>query len=225
MIHLDTLGIINGCINLLTESASYPEMAYNNTYGIQTINETLYKQSVDNFYRPETGCQALILKCHNLANELDPESYGNNDEVNQACEDATTYCQNLVEGQYINSSGRNYYDIAAIDPDPFPPPYFLGFLSQHWVQGALGVPINYTESNTGVGEGFASTGDYARTDIRGGQLADIAYLLDKGVKVALMYGDRDYACNCKYNLRPYCFTIMYILTHHKGSVVKNLPLP
>lgn len=194
---MDTLGIINGCIDLLVGELSYPEMAYNNTYGIQAINETLYKQAVDNFNRPKTGCKDQILNCRSLADRLDPNAYGNNDEVNAACADATTYCENLVEGQYVNSSGRNYYDIAAIDPDPFPPEYFLGFLAQHWVQGALGVPINFTESTNGVYEGFQSTGDYARRDIRGGQLADIAYLLDKGIKVALMYGDRDYACNCE----------------------------
>ena len=31
--------------------------------------------------------------------------------------------------------------------------------------------------------------------VRGGQVADIAYLLDSGVRVALVYGDRDYICN------------------------------
>ena len=194
-IHLDTLGIINGCIDLLTQELSYPHMAYNNTYGIQTINETLYQQAVDNFYRPQTGCKDLILYCQALAAEGDPLALGNNDTVNAACGDANVYCSNFVEAQYINSSGRNYYDIAAIDPDPFPPEYFLGYLAQHWVQSALGVVTNFTESTNGVYYAFQSTGDYARKDIRGGQLADIAYLLDNGVKVALMFGDRDYACN------------------------------
>lgn len=41
---------------------------------------------------------------------------------------------------------------------------------------------------------FSSTGDYARRDVLG-YLGDISYLLDSGVKVALVYGDRDYACN------------------------------
>ncbi|KAL8676219.1 MAG: hypothetical protein Q9224_007308 [Gallowayella concinna] len=108
---------------------------------------------------------------------------------------ANLYCSNEVEAQYINESGRNYYDIAAIDPTPFPRNYYLGFLSQHYVQAALGVPINYTQSTNGVYEAFTSIGDYARTDIRGGQIQDLASLLDNGVKVALMYGDRDYACN------------------------------
>ncbi|MCJ1263033.1 hypothetical protein MMC22_002903 [Lobaria immixta] len=193
-IHLDTLGIINGCIDLLEQALSYPEFAYNNTYGIQAINETLYKQAVDNFHQPD-GCMDQILNCQALADEKDLDEYGNNDDVNEACQNAANICMDKVEGQYTGSSGRNYYDVAAIDPDPFPYSYFLGCLSQNWVQGALGVPVNFTKSNNGVFSAFRATGDYARKDIRGGQLADIAYLLDKGVKVALIFGDRDYACN------------------------------
>ena len=195
IIHLDTLGIVNGCVDLLTQELAYPTFAYNNTYGIQAINKGRYQEAVDSFNRPDTGCHDLIINCRNMAAVGDPDANGNNDTVNQACIAASTACQSEVEGQYINFSGRNYYDIVAIDPDPFPPSYYLGFLSQHWVQAALGVPINYTQSTNGVYSAFQSTGDYSRTDIRGGQLADLAYLLDNGVKVAFMYGDRDYACN------------------------------
>lgn len=169
-------------------------MAYNNTYGIQAINQTSYQGAVDAFNKPG-GCRDRIIKCNDLATAGDPNFIGNNATVNLACQDADAYCSNNVEGPYITESGRNYYDITAIDPDPFPPPYFLGFLSQHWVQAALGVPVNYTESVNSVYYAFSAVGDYPRRDIRGGYLADLAYLLDAGVKVALMYGDRDYACN------------------------------
>jgi serine carboxypeptidase len=53
------------------------------------------------------------------------------------------------------------------------------------------VPINFTESSNSVYEAFERTGDTAR----GGFLEDVASLLDAGVKVALVYGDRDFACN------------------------------
>ena len=39
--------------------------------------------------------------------------------------------------------------------------------------------------------GFNLTGDF----VRGHSLASLGSLLDKGVKVALVYGDRDYQCN------------------------------
>jgi hypothetical protein len=41
--------------------------------------------------------------------------------------------------------------------------------------------------------GFANSGDF----VRGKNLAILGQLLDRGVKVALMYGDRDYQCNCE----------------------------
>ena len=216
IIHLDTLGIVNGCVDLLTQEPYYPEFAYNNTYDIQSINQTLYQQALDNFNRPDTGCKALILECQRLATEGDPNATGSNDTVNEACSIANVYCSNNVEAQYYNTSGRNYYDIASIDPTPFPPNYYLGYLSQHYVQAALGVPINYTQSTNGVYEAFNSIGDYARTDIRGGQIQDLAYLLDNGIKVAFMYGDRDYACNC--TVPPFSTSTPLILLSRHGHV-------
>ena len=66
-----------------------------------------------------------------------------------------------------------------------------GFLSQHWVQKALGVPVNYTFGSAAVAEGFDSVGDFGRP----GSREAVSYLLDSGVKVALVYGDRDFVCN------------------------------
>ena len=194
IIHLDTLGIINGCIDLLTQELAYPTMAFNNTYGIQTIDDDLYHRAVDAYSKPD-GCRDSIMTCQSLAAQSDPNSTGSNKTVNEACSDADQTCRSTVEGVYTTYSGRNYYDIAAIDISPFPPNYYIGYLANAHVQSALGVPINYTQSTNGVFDGFSSTGDYARADIFGGYLSDIGYILDKGIKVALIYGDRDYACN------------------------------
>ncbi|KAJ5134652.1 hypothetical protein N7448_000328 [Penicillium atrosanguineum] len=192
-IHLDTLGIINGCVDLLVQEPTYPKMAYNNTYNIETINQTVYENALDAWSRPG-GCKDLIMNCRALAAEGDPHMHGNNETVNKACHKADSFCSNQVEGAYVTYSERGYYDITHKDPDPFPPSYFLGYLNQNWVQGALGVPINYTESVDSVYVGFSSTGDYPRSDVHG-YIDDIAYVLDSGIKVALVYGDRDYACN------------------------------
>jgi len=59
------------------------------------------------------------------------------------------------------------------------------------VQGALGVPVNYSAQNMAVAEAFTRTGDFLRPN----SFESIGYLLDSGVKVALVYGDRDFACN------------------------------
>lgn len=53
------------------------------------------------------------------------------------------------------------------------------------------MPLNHTSSSRTVALDFQATGDYSR----GLSLASLSYLLDSGVKVAGMYGDRDWACN------------------------------
>lgn len=192
---------MNGCIDLLEQELSYAEFAYNNTYGIQAINQTLYQTAIDTFNRPQTGCRDQIIRCQTLTGEYDLLAMGTNQTVNKICSAASQFCEDKVEGQYVVNSGRDYRDIVARGPNPFPSPYYLGFLAQHWVQAALGAPINYTQSMHDVYTALSETprakrGDFARIDIRGGQLAGIASLLDQGIKVNLMFGDRDYACNC-----------------------------
>jgi carboxypeptidase C (cathepsin A) len=189
-IHLDTLGIINGCIDLQIQEPSYPHMAFNNTYGLQTINESVYDAAML-AYTKKGGVRDLINTCRQLAAEGDPTNQGNNVTVNLACE-AANEATSGVEVPYIEYSGKNYYDIAAIDLDPFPPSYYVGYLNRPHVQAALGAPVNYTNPGGNAAYyAFQTTGDYAR----GGFLEDLAYILDSGIKVAMVYGDRDYACN------------------------------
>lgn len=66
-----------------------------------------------------------------------------------------------------------------------------GYLTEASVLSALGVPLNYSGHSSAVSSQFSTTFDI----IGGGYLDSIAYLLDSGVKVHMMYGDRDYACN------------------------------
>lgn len=58
------------------------------------------------------------------------------------------------------------------------------------MQQALGVRLNFTETSPIVNQAFFSTADYARS-----YTADIASLLDAGVRVAMIHGDRDYRAN------------------------------
>jgi len=190
IINLDTLGIINGCVDMLVQEISYPTIAYNNTYGIEAISESYYQDAIEAF-NMQDGCKDRINNCRSIAAQDDPTNQGYNGQVDEVCSDALNFCSDEVEGAYILYSGRSYYDLAAPAADPFPYPYYIGFLNQHWVQQALGVPVNYTQSIASVYEAFGDTGDFPRD----GFLEDIGAVLDAGVKVALVYGDRDYACS------------------------------
>jgi carboxypeptidase D len=95
-------------------------------------------------------------------------------------------------------------------PDSFPPRYIGGYLNSQEVQLELGVPLNATGFSATVFNGsfrpqdvsctgleltaaaYMHTGDF----VSGSNLPYLGSLLDQGVKVALVYGDRDYQCNC-----------------------------
>ena len=169
---------------------AYVAFSWNNTYGIKAINETQYHQAMYELSRPG-GIEDQIAECQKLAKEADPNDVGDIEKVNQVCSHAREYAENFTTTPYLRNGKVGWYDVSHPLSDPFPPEHMNVFLNQHWVQKALGVPVNHTASSMAVQKAFMSTGDITR----GGLLEDIAYLLDAGVKVALMYGDRDFACN------------------------------
>lgn len=194
VINLTALGIINGCVDLLTQETSDPEFAYDkNSYSISGITYDSYTAAMD-AYSQQGGCRDQILDCHRRAKAQDPSMYGDDAEVNKACEEASSFCENEVEGPYQYSKQWAFYDIAHCYLDAFPGNEFLDYLANEDVRNKLGVPVNYTELSNTVGKAFNLTGDYARRD-PSGYLENIATLLDSGVQVAMVHGDRDFACN------------------------------
>ncbi|KAI0809456.1 carboxypeptidase S1 [Xylaria sp. FL0064] len=190
ILNLDTLILINSCIDRQVMYPYYPHMAYNNTYGIQAVNESIYMSMIDAWER-EGGCADQIAECIAVAEAYDPDNIGINATVNKICNDAETFCSNEVRGPYLEYSNSNYYDLATQDPDPFPAEFHYLYLNQPHVQAALGVPLNYSGSSNAVSNAFRGIGDYPRP----GWVGDLAYLLENGIKVHMMYGDRDYACH------------------------------
>lgn len=83
------------------------------------------------------------------------------------------------------------YDIALQTPGTCA--YYLTvgeYLNKPDVQSALGVPLNWTWFSLGTVAAFGGTGD----SFRQSNMANLEYLLNDGVKIALIYGDRDYTC-------------------------------
>jgi carboxypeptidase C (cathepsin A) len=186
---LVSLGIINGWIDLFTQTPYNPKFAYENTYGIEVISQ-FEELNALSAYSSANGCQQLTATCRAQEAALDPSGSGNNAVVNEACSQAQLYCETYVVGAYT-SSNRSVYDISQDVLDPFPDSHYLEYLNQLSVQQAIGVSVNYTQDSTAVFAAFNATGDYARDGI----IQDLVDLLDSGVRVALIYGDRDYVCN------------------------------
>ncbi|KAL2851655.1 Alpha/Beta hydrolase protein [Aspergillus pseudodeflectus] len=190
-IKVKTLSIHNGCSDVITQGNFYPEFAYNNTYNVQAINEEEYLLAKENIVK-EGGCFDLVEQCHALADALDPENLGNNAEVNAACLAADNYCYQNVLGLYA-LSGRDVHDLAAIPTTTHPAPYADGFFNRQWVQEALGGKVNYTSNSNAVYNAFGMTGNALITRTKA--MDEFASIMAQGVKLNLVYGDRDYVCN------------------------------
>ncbi|KAF1352374.1 secreted carboxypeptidase-like protein [Delphinella strobiligena] len=188
-LHMDTLGIINGCVNHVDQALSYATFAWNNTYGIQAYTEDQYHYAMYELTRPG-GLKDQGEECRRLQLETDPSNYGV-EKLNTYCAQVAEHMDNATTGVYQKNKGFGWYDITHSLADPFPGQYLTGYLNQHWVQKVPGVPVNHTSASHAVYKAFTGTGDMAR----GGMLENLAYILDNGVKVSLLYGDRDYACN------------------------------
>ncbi|KAI0888429.1 alpha/beta-hydrolase [Annulohypoxylon maeteangense] len=188
-IRLASLGIVNGCVDDLIQAPYYPIMATDNSYGFRAINSVRAQQANASFYA-NNGCRDLINQCRAAVSGKDPNNTGSDPDVNSICESAYTSCTKNVMDPY-SDAGRSVYDISAVLPDSFPPRRYLEYVNTASFQSAIGTSLNYTETNTQVAAVFASTGDYEREAM----VPKLASLLNAGVRVGLIYGDRDYICN------------------------------
>ncbi|SMR43760.1 unnamed protein product [Zymoseptoria tritici ST99CH_3D1] len=188
MLNIDAVGWTNGCTDMLYQAEWFPDMAYNNTYGLEAISRDTFNAAKSDYSKPG-GCRDLMLKCRELGDLNDPNELSIDPTVNAVCAQATIYCATAVIQPYVYS-GRSRYDIAHFQPDPSPSQHHIGFFNRAWVQRELGVPLNFTANSNNVFSAFYANGDPFRT----AGMKSIEYLLSIGVKVAMIYGDRDYTC-------------------------------
>ena len=75
------------------------------------------------------------------------------------------------------------------------------------MQEELGVPLNFTSGFNQIAQvWFGETGD-----VMVGSLHTLEKVIDRGVNVAMMYGDRDYRCPCEYPQTKY---LVILLVHY-----------
>ncbi|PSR90293.1 Alpha/Beta hydrolase protein [Coniella lustricola] len=184
---LGTLGSNNGCIDVEAQMSSFQAVMFNNTYGIKVLPESDYAEVA----KITEECYGLVASCRAAAAELDPHGTGAVDAVNALCANATYSCFVTLEGLYLGSN-RSEFDVTLPAPGDVPnigP--MAAFYNQRWVQEALGVPVNFTYSANSIVDNFF----YATGDPMIPSKSTVEYILDAGIDVAFVYGDRDYQCN------------------------------
>lgn len=187
-VHLSALGIVNGCVDQEIQQALSPKFATSNTYGYKAYSDESAKFYTDKF-NSTGGCGERLRNCAEMSATYDASGTGTVDGVNRACQRANSVC-NEVDANYY-AAGRSAYDLASPSTDPFPPYRFVDYLNQGSVLSAIGSPVNYTMSSDTVYSTFYATGDLSR----GRTIPRLVDLLNKGVRVGFMYGDRDYICH------------------------------
>lgn len=187
-VRLSSLGIVNGCVDQEIQVPYYPIFANNNTYGYKALADeeaSFYSAK----FNGTGGCKDKVQQCMAAATAQDPLGQGNQDQVNRLCAAANTACLTLQQPYY--NSGRSPYDLAAPYRDPYPALRFLDYVNQGTILQTIGSPVNYTMSSTAVFKVFQDTGDLSK----GGNIKRLAALLNRGVRIGFIYGDRDYICN------------------------------
>lgn len=201
---LDNVGIVNGVIDLAHDLPFWSAYQLNNTYKA-LISEETWSSAQKNFTKEE-GCLAAMENCRVMAEELDSAGAGTDDSMNEACRQATAVCIGTVGATlppeiYV-------FDIAVSNLPELnrsPCPYYLPvmtYLNQDWTQRTLGVPLNFTYISKAVLQSYTldenggeeslnlGTGDAARAS----STKDLQSLIQDGVKISLVYGDRDARC-------------------------------
>jgi hypothetical protein len=102
-LHIDTVGLINACIDIDTQMIFYPEYARNNTYGLDLISDEDYEAA----HAAWPTCKNMTATCRSLAAAKDPNGVGNQPDINAACKGAFDYCFKNLHS-FLEKSGVSY---------------------------------------------------------------------------------------------------------------------
>ncbi|EWM30035.1 serine carboxypeptidase [Nannochloropsis gaditana] len=176
-INLQGIGIGNGLTDPEIQYAYYPQMSYNNSYGIQAVDEETFNDMQD----AVPTCLHLIHRCqHNGGEDF-------------ACSVAQVYCNAAIESKYVET-GLNVYDIRIPCEVPglcYDFSRVETFLQNPEVLCALGVSPKAGEwqsCNMEVNKDF-------RADFMKNMQDKLVPLVDSGVAVLIYAGDADFICN------------------------------
>lgn len=93
-LHLESLGIVNGCIDAEIQTLSFPIYAADNPYGVKAISDEEKNELLESFSK-SGGCKDQIQQCRALQEEFDPKDLGANKTVNRACNTAMKTCDQI----------------------------------------------------------------------------------------------------------------------------------
>ena len=173
-INLKGVAVGNGLTDPAIQYKYYAEMAYKNTYNVQSVSRLAY-------YRMKLqtpGCVKLINQCQNDTS---------------VCGEAQNQCNQEMIGPY-EASGLNPYDVRikcevpGLCYDFSAPTAWLGLESTRKALGVTSASAAWASCNMQVNQEFSN-------DWMQAQEYTIPPMLKGGIKVLIYAGDADFICN------------------------------
>jgi cathepsin A (carboxypeptidase C) len=184
------LAIGNGLTAPEQQYPAYPEMVWNNSHGIQVVDEDTYNAMKEAVPR----CTSLIAKCN----------AGDGIINTFACQSAFLVCNIALTSPY-QMTGLNPYDIRIMCAKPplcYDFSHIERFLNEPSTKEALHVDMKHSHSwescNMGINSKF-------HTDWMKDFSSLVAELLDAGYPALIYTGDVDFICNYIGNRECLCW--------------------
>jgi carboxypeptidase C (cathepsin A) len=159
VIQLDSVSIINGAVDFLTEMISIANFTHNNTYGILAIDLLTYQNTISTL-SSNTDCIGLVANYRNVTEVFDPEGSGIDEDTNAICATVLDACTKVTNDIY-EQVNRSLYDIR-VKPEIRIRAAYQEYLNTAPVMQAIGAQVNYTQSSIAVLEAFAENDDSVR---------------------------------------------------------------
>ncbi|KAF8315624.1 alpha/beta-hydrolase [Clavulina sp. PMI_390] len=170
-IHLTTFGLGNGLTDPLTQYPQYVTYSQSNPYRA-TVSASTAKSVNTTLYK-SGGCLAQIQNCYTT-------------NSTSVCASATSYCNNNVLSPLAGI--YDVYDVRTTS-DAYPPD-ITSVLTSTSFMSAIGASETWQETNDQVYSNFVNGGDWMRS-----QAANLASVINSGIRVFIFDGDADYICN------------------------------
>ncbi|CAN8100006.1 unnamed protein product [Discula destructiva] len=178
---VDTIGIMNGLVDLSIQLPQIVKYPNNNTYGIELFNASTAEQ----LNAEADICLAQSRECDRILDEMNYNPL-EGEAMPTICY-AGAICWNGISDTFDAVAKRNPFDLRHLMPDGFPHTVYVTYLLQPWVKEHLGAKVDYIEFSLLVDMAFSMTCDPARSHKK-----IVEGLLDAGVHVSLLYGDADF---------------------------------
>ena len=133
-ISLTTLLIGNGWFDPKLQYEAYYKYALGNYYDIHPYNATISSQVSNNLYG-KGNCLDQISDCYRTG-------------IDEVCSTADNFCATEVEFFLDEIANRDEYDIRELQPDPFPPTFYVDYLNSAKVQQAIGAYTNVSQAHS-----------------------------------------------------------------------------